>query len=691
MKRPILFTLLVLLTALVVSAESVAVKPHQTLWALSRQYGVSVDQLKAWNHLSSNVVYVGQQLKVSQDSALTQPSSFTGPANADLTPFRYTVHSGDSLLSLSQRWGTSLSELRRLNGLTQDTLWVGERLYIRRPQGITFYTVEPGDTLGHISVLFNISEANLTAINQLSSSQVVPGQVLRVFKPAEVPLTHVVAPTDTLRGIAALYNTTTSNLRALNGLASDTLHPGEVLRLKNFASASTLAVFDDPTLKASASTASSSRGTYRVKSGDTLYKIARTQGVSVSDLETWNNITDPSLLFVGQVLVLGSSSNTATPATAATTAAVAASELSNLPQAPGPVAFPGTATSDTSPVTTSDQPLLAEPTEASFGATPQDVPAPEAPITPETSRLGHQYVVMDPNIPVFEWNGDYYYWTHPGALSQPNRGYFEDDWPSPLDAYHKARQLWKKFAAMVNEEPPLSTKLKGWSVVLDPGHGGLDPGTIVRTPGPNGTSLYITEAQYVYDIAMRMYELLRRNGARVELTRLVPNRLILDTNSPDSTLINEKNSVYNSLADNLSDDNADWPQGSVSSLEKRVEIARTFFQGTPENKRIFISLHADNNPGVPVGTGVYTFESRSGVRDQASLSFADKLLPYLGKDSYTRAEPLIVLKNNPATYKILVETHNLAIPAQAWLMRFGKTREQDAEKMVRGILEAIKS
>ncbi len=685
MKRPTLFILLGILTAIFVSAESVAVKPHQTLWSLSRQYGVSVNQLKEWNNLNSNTVFVGQRLKVSPDtettvSAEANSSAFTGPANADLTPFRYIVHSGDSLLSLSQRWGTSLEELRRLNGLTDDTLMVGQRLYIRRPQGITFYTVESGDSLGHISVLFQISEHNLKAINQLASSQVVPGQILRVFKPAEVPLTHVVAPTDTLPGIAALYNTTPSALRALNGLSDDTVHPGEVLRLKNFASASTLAVFDDPSRNVSPQ--ASPAGTYRVKLGDTLYKIARNQGLKVQDLETWNHLTDSRHLFVGQTLQLGP--------TAPVTATVASTELKDLPQAPGPVSFPGSDTNTTSN-TTSDQPLLAEPTEVSLGAVPQDVPSPNAPLTPEASRLGHQYVVMDPNIPVFEWNGDYYYWTHPGALSQPNRGYFEDDWPSPLDAYQKAHQLWKKFAAMVNEEPPLSTKLKGWSVVLDPGHGGLDPGTIVRTPGPNGGSLYITEAQYVYDIAMRMYELLRRNGARVELTRLVPNRLILDTNSPDSTLINEKNSVYNSLADNQSDDNSDWPQGSVSSLDKRVDIARTFFQGTPENRRIFISLHADNNPGVPVGTGVYTFETRSGLKDQASLGFAEKLLPYLGKDSYTRAEPLIVLKNNPATYKILVETHNLAIPAQAWLMRFGKTREKDAERMVKGILEAVKS
>jgi LysM repeat protein len=654
------------------SQETVRVEQNQTLWAIARLHGVSVQQLKSWNGLSSDSLAVGQPL-------IVQPPKTPDASNSDLGPFLYTVHRGDSLSELALRYGEPLDVLRQINGFSNDTLTVGERIFVRRPVGITFYTVQSGDVISVLALRFNIDVSTLRAINQLSSDQLYPGQVLRVFKPQEVPLTHIVAPSDTLPGIAALYNTTPANLRTLNDLTSDVLVPGQVLKLKRFASASTPAVFQprDPRLvensRASLAQAESvlQGGSYTVQAGDSLYRIAREHAVSVADLSSWNNIGSDGRIFVGQKLLLGPAQNEAEPSTAP-----------DLPAAAGPVAFPSGNT-----------------TTSSVSTTPVSLTQPVAPVQSDSGtsflappKSGTQpwdhYVIMDPNIPVFEWNGDYYYWTHPGAVSQPNRGYFENNWPSPLDAYRKAREIWRRFAAMVAQKPFFSHKLDGWTIVLDPGHGGLDPGTIVKTPGPNGTSLYITEAQYVYDIALRMYELLVRNGARVETTTLAPNHLILDTTNPDTTLVNEKNIVYNDLIFNEADDSSCWPQGSIRGLEKRVEIAKNDFRGATHGKRLFISLHADNNPGVPIGTGIYTYAGRDGTTDEASQHFAQKMLPYLGTGAYTRAEPLIVLKNNPADFKMLIETHNLALPAQAWLMRFGSTRENDARTLVKAIIDS---
>lgn len=65
---------------------------------------------------------------------------------------------------------------------------------------------------------------------------------------------------------------------------------------------------------------STSSGTYTVRSGDTLYKISQAQGVSVAQLISLNNITDPTQLRVGQVLRLGSGAPAAPDSSPATTA-----------------------------------------------------------------------------------------------------------------------------------------------------------------------------------------------------------------------------------------------------------------------------------------------------------------------------------------------------------------------------------
>ncbi len=55
-------------------------------------------------------------------------------------------------------------------------------------------------------------------------------------------------------------------------------------------------------------------------------------------------------------------------------------------------------------------------------------------------------------------------------------------------------------------------------MVLDPGHGGIDPGAIVEAKDDAGASYFIVEDEYVYDLALRVYVLLRRHGATVTLT-----------------------------------------------------------------------------------------------------------------------------------------------------------------------------
>lgn len=667
--------------------ESHTVQPNQTLYSIARLYNVSVDQLRSWNNLDNTAIRVGQTLVV-------KPAAKTSVVNPGLNPFLYTVRTGDSLGSLSIKFSTPADVLRKINGLDADQgLYVGQRLFIRRPVGVVFYTVQTGDTLGHLAALFDISVNDLKAINQISDAGLPPGRTLRVFKPAEVPLNHTVAAIDTPAGIGALYGLSVAELQRINGPDALNLRIGQVLKLRSYASASQQIfqsadqqqVLAQKMAPNQVSFPDAGPKTYVVQKGDTLFKVTRTFGVRLEELLAWNHLSTDSGLRVGQTLYLGPPAGQA-PVTAAS------ADVNPDPAAPPavPVTLVGT-----TPLPKAQQPV-------SFPADPVSTTSPAAPATGSSDLPAFRdedqakikwdnYVVLDKAIPVFEWNNDYYYWTHPGEVSQPNRGYYENSWPSPLDAYQKAKQLLGKFDALIAQKGQLSSILKGYTFVIDPGHGGLDPGAIVKSVDSDGHDAYVTEHEYVYDISLRVYALLKRHGADVKLTVLAPNHLIRDTQPAENTLVHEKNQVYNDLALNQSDDNEAWPNGTQKGLDKRVTVANKGLRNTPAGYRVFLSIHADNNPFSPLGTGIYTLATREGNVDTKSQAWAQKLVPYLGSDAYARTQNLAVLRGNDADFKALIEVHNLASEEQSQAMRAGSSRQLSAQKIVRGILEAFRS
>lgn len=92
------------------------VQAGDTLWLLSRRYGTTVDAIKKLNNLTSDVLQIGQVLKI--------------PVSQNTSYFEYTVRSGDTLWLLSRRFGTTVDEIKRLNGLTSDILNIGQVLKI---------------------------------------------------------------------------------------------------------------------------------------------------------------------------------------------------------------------------------------------------------------------------------------------------------------------------------------------------------------------------------------------------------------------------------------------------------------------------------------------------------------------------------------------------------------------------------
>jgi membrane-bound lytic murein transglycosylase D len=95
------------------------VRSGQSLWSISKSYGVTTRQLAKWNGIAPiDTLNVGQNLVVWTNASLTKPVSLnqTRPSNA-LHALRYTVRKGDSLYLIANRFNIKVADIRRWNQL----------------------------------------------------------------------------------------------------------------------------------------------------------------------------------------------------------------------------------------------------------------------------------------------------------------------------------------------------------------------------------------------------------------------------------------------------------------------------------------------------------------------------------------------------------------------------------------------
>ena len=115
------------------------VKPGDTLWSIARDYGLTVDELKAINNLTSNTLSVGSTLLVKSDNTSIPP------LDEELEGYEYyTVQKGDTLYSIAKKFDLTVDELKNYNNLINNTLSVGQRLIIGEKTTGNLYTVQRG-------------------------------------------------------------------------------------------------------------------------------------------------------------------------------------------------------------------------------------------------------------------------------------------------------------------------------------------------------------------------------------------------------------------------------------------------------------------------------------------------------------------------------------------------------------------
>ena len=154
------------------------VKSGENLSIIAKKYQCSVTDLKEWNNLKSTTLSVGQKLKV-------YPPAEEKTANVSTTTSGgyviYTVKSGDNLWDIAKKFdGVTVEQIRTLNNLDKNAvLKVGQKLKISKASGSSsstssvVHTVKSGDNLWDISKKYGVSVEQIRKLNGLTSKDVL--------------------------------------------------------------------------------------------------------------------------------------------------------------------------------------------------------------------------------------------------------------------------------------------------------------------------------------------------------------------------------------------------------------------------------------------------------------------------------------------------------------------------------------
>ena len=276
------------------------VKEGDTLWKLSQSYGVSLQSIiDANSGVNANNLQIGSILCIPANSA-SPTSSHTCP---DRT-FSYTVHSGDTIWKLSQAYGTSTQSILDANpGINPQNLQIGSTLCIpiaravtvppvkaappvttapmiqtapltsgipsvTCPKGTFGYTIQSGDTIWKLSQTYGISTQSI-----LDTNPGINPQNLQIGSTLCIPVAQAAAPTPPVKAAPPVTTAPMIQTAPLtSGIPSVTCPKGTF--------------------------------GYTIQSGDTIWKLSQTYGISTQSILDANPGINPQNLQIGSTLCI---------------------------------------------------------------------------------------------------------------------------------------------------------------------------------------------------------------------------------------------------------------------------------------------------------------------------------------------------------------------------------------------------
>ena len=307
-------------THLVSSTKFHKVRRGDNLSEIADRYNVSMSEIKRWNRLKNNKAPLGRNLKIITSERV---ASRFKKVKIDTTAIAVNVKT-------EMATANTLGQVPTKDPLT--TKIYREEKVVSFKSVTQLYKVRRGDNLGEISDKYGVSIAEIKKWNKLKSNNVSLGRNLKIITNQRIVSTvkkliksdtvasndkakgesadkptdfYIVEQGDNLSTIAKKYNVTVQELKQWNNLQGNSIQLESKLKIADI-------TIDDEEQANTAPKTEIKNVEYIIQKGDNLGSIARKNGVAVSDLKTWNDITDDNVqsgtkIIVSKKLVLDTS------------------------------------------------------------------------------------------------------------------------------------------------------------------------------------------------------------------------------------------------------------------------------------------------------------------------------------------------------------------------------------------------
>lgn len=240
----------------------------ETLFSISRDYNITVSELREWNSLASDNLQTGQRLRVTPPAAENRVT--------------HQVRQGESLFAISRQYDVTIAEIQSWNSLDGTSIEVGRTLILYPESDTSAQSAPP--TIDEIEQMDD--EQRTSVVQQMQES-------------AQNSDTYLVRSGDTLTQIARRFDMTVNELRALNSLPNDNIRVGQRLSVRRLQAPPSIAE------GAENSTPQGRFASYRLQSGENTRSILSKFQMSAPELAALNpDINTNSLSSGQQVTVL---------------------------------------------------------------------------------------------------------------------------------------------------------------------------------------------------------------------------------------------------------------------------------------------------------------------------------------------------------------------------------------------------
>jgi membrane-bound lytic murein transglycosylase D len=157
------------------------IKQGETIIGIAQLYGVSIDDVKKWNNLSSSKIIAGKTLVIYPNGETVTLSPKT-----DTKYVYHKIKKGETLSQIAEKYKVSIASIRRLNDISGNKIVAGKTLKISKSKSATdqlkngYHIVVKGESLYSISKKYNTTVQKLKSLNNLKDSKIKIGQKLKV-------------------------------------------------------------------------------------------------------------------------------------------------------------------------------------------------------------------------------------------------------------------------------------------------------------------------------------------------------------------------------------------------------------------------------------------------------------------------------------------------------------------------------